>query len=67
MLQDGKRLYFKKRWSENRIKRAYSDLMKEQDPESPHRYLTESFTIGENDVLADIGAAEANFSLVGDR
>ena len=30
---------------------------------SPHRYLTESFTIGQNDVLADIGAAEGNFSL----
>jgi hypothetical protein len=63
VLQDGKRLYFKKRWSEGRIKRAYSDLMKEQDPESPHKYLTGSFTIDENDVLADIGAAEANFSL----
>jgi hypothetical protein len=63
VLQDGKRLYFKKRWSESRIKRAYSDLMKEQDSESPHKYLTDDFTIGENDVLADIGAAEANFSL----
>jgi hypothetical protein len=63
VLQDGKKLYFKKRWSEGRIRRAYSDLKKEQDPESPHKYLTDSFTIGENDVLADIGAAEANFSL----
>jgi hypothetical protein len=63
VLQDGKRLYFKKRWSEKRIKRAYSDLMREQDLHSPHRYLTESFAIGNEDVLADIGAAEVNFSL----
>lgn len=63
VLQDGKRLYFKKRWNESRIKRAYSDLMREQDLNSPHRYLTDSFSIGSNDVLADIGAAEANFAL----
>jgi hypothetical protein len=63
VLQEGKRLYFKRRWNENRIKRAYSDLTREQDINSPHRYLTDSFTIGSNDVLADIGAAEANFTL----
>jgi hypothetical protein len=63
VMQDGKRLYFKKRWSEKRIKRAYSDLLREQDINSPHRYLTESFGIGKDDVIADIGAAEGNFSL----
>jgi len=63
VLQDGKRLYFKKRWSETRIKRAYCDLIREQDPYSPHRYLTEKFKIEKEDVLADIGAAEGNFSL----
>lgn len=63
VIQDGKRLYFKKRWNENRIKRAYSDLTREQDLNSSHRYLTDSFSIGSNDVLADIGAAEANFTL----
>jgi hypothetical protein len=63
VLQEGKRLYFKKRWGEQRIKRAYSDLIREQDINSPHRYLSDRFSIGENDVLADIGAAEGNFSL----
>lgn len=63
MIQEGKRLYFKRRWSEKRIKRAYSELVREQDINSPHRYLTDSFTIGDEDVLADIGAAEGNFSL----
>lgn len=63
VLQGGKRLYFKKRWGEKRIKKAYSDLLREQDINSPHRYLTESFTVGNDDVIADIGAAEGNFSL----
>ena len=63
VIQKGYRLYFKKRWGVKRIQRAYSDLAREQDPESPHRYLTNSFSLGNNDILADIGAAEGNFSL----
>ena len=63
VLQEGKRLYFKKRWNEKRIKRAWSDLQREQDIDSPHRYLTPEFSVGEDDVIADIGAAEGNFSL----
>jgi hypothetical protein len=63
VMQDGKRLYFKKRWGASRIKRAYSDLLREQDKDSPHRYLTDSFVADMNDTLADIGAAEGNFSL----
>lgn len=63
VLQDGRRLYFKKRWKEKKIKQAYNDLMREQDMNSPHRYLTDKFTVASNDVVADIGAAEGNFSL----
>jgi hypothetical protein len=63
VLMENKRLYFKKRWSEKRIKKGYSDLMREQDLISPHRYLTDDFYVGNNDIVADIGAAEGNFSL----
>jgi hypothetical protein len=63
VIHDEKRLYFKRRWSEERIKTAWSDLLKEQDIDSPHRYLSDSFTPGTDDLLADIGAAEGNFSL----
>ncbi len=63
VLQDGKRLYFRRGWSEKRIKRACCDLTREQDINSPHRYLSDTFYAGSNDVLADIGAAEGNFSL----
>ncbi len=63
VIQDGKRLYFRKRWTTKRIQRAYADLLREQDPESPHRYISEEFNPGPDDVIADIGAAEGNFSL----
>jgi Methyltransferase FkbM domain len=63
VIQEGKRLYFKKRWGAGRIKKACSDLMREQDYNSPHRYLSDSFQAEGNDILADIGAAEGNFSL----
>lgn len=63
VIQEGKKLYFKKRWSKKRIQRAYSDLAREQDPESSHRYLSDSFYPEMNDEIADIGAAEGNFSL----
>jgi hypothetical protein len=63
VFNDGKRLYFRKRWYTKRIQRAYSDLLREQDPHSPHCYLSEDFTVGTGDVIADIGAAEGNFSL----
>jgi hypothetical protein len=63
VLMENKKLYFKKRWSEKRIKKGYSDLMREQDPDSSHRYLTDDFFVGTDDVVADLGAAEGNFSL----
>ncbi|MFN5423395.1 MAG: FkbM family methyltransferase [bacterium] len=63
VLMDGKRLYFKKRWTASRIRRSFHDLSLEQDNKSPHRYLSEDFKLADGDVLADVGAAEGNFSL----
>jgi len=63
VLQEGKRLYFKRRWSKNKIKNLYNTLLKEQDLQSPHRYLSENFRFEQGDVLVDAGAAEGNFAL----
>jgi|ADurb_Leu_01_Slu_FD_contig_31_917471_length_9223_multi_5_in_0_out_0_2 hypothetical protein len=63
VIHEGKQLYFRRRWNEKRIRISYSELLKEQDPESPHRYITSDFSPGPGDVVADIGAAEGNFSL----
>jgi len=63
VLLDGKRLYFKKRWSKKRIRKAFNELIKEQDSRCPHCYEDESFKVESGDVLVDIGAAEGNFAL----
>lgn len=63
VMLDGKRLYFKRSWSEKEIKNSYYFLEMEQDVESPHRYLTPDFQVVEGDVVVDVGAAEGNFSL----
>jgi len=63
VLLNGKRLYFKKRWSKRRIRHSFNELTREQDLQSPHRYLTDQFTIEEGEILVDIGVAEGNFAL----
>ncbi len=63
VLMEGKRLYFKRRWTESRIKKSFHDLTLEQDIQSPHRYLNNDFNLTAEDVVADFGAAEGNFAL----
>jgi hypothetical protein len=60
---NGKKLYWKKDFSVFDIKRAVKALLIEQDPASPHRYLTSGFSLKENGVIVDVGAAEGIFSL----
>jgi len=60
---DGKRLYFKRKWSKKEIKRRFNWLLIEQDTHSPHRYLTDRFRFEDGEVLIDVGAAEGNFAL----
>jgi hypothetical protein len=63
VLQDGRRLYFKKGWDENKVQVYYNGLLKEQDAASPHRYETADFHVSEGDVVVDAGVAEGNFAL----
>ncbi len=63
VLMEDKRLYFKRRWTADRIRRSFHDLTLEQDEASPHRYLTSTFNLSKTDVVADFGAAEGNFAL----
>tara|TARA_B110000263_G_scaffold238505_1_gene239771 strand:- start:596 stop:1498 length:903 start_codon:yes stop_codon:yes gene_type:complete len=62
-LKERKKLYFKKNWSKKRIKKAFKQLLIEQDNDSPHRYLTNDFNVNKNSIVVDIGCAEGNFSL----
>ncbi len=63
VIHEDKRLYFKRSLSEEGIKKLYLGLQIDQDIESPHLYLTKDFYLESHDVIADIGAAEGNFSL----
>jgi hypothetical protein len=63
VIQDEKKLYFKRGWDQRKIRRNYNRLRIEQDPASPHFYTSIDFQVGERDVVADIGCAEGNFSL----
>jgi hypothetical protein len=63
VIADGKRLYLKRHTSTRGIKRTINNLLIEQDILSPHRYLTDKFTINKDDVLVDVGAAEGNLAL----
>jgi phospholipid N-methyltransferase len=57
------KLYFKRSWTVDDITRSYRMLLAEQDPRSPHRYLTSNYNIENNSVVVDIGAAEGIFAL----
>ena len=59
----GHRLYYKDAENEKRARRYFNSVFMEQDPASPHRYLTEDFDVGRGDVVVDIGAAEGNFAI----
>ena len=63
ILLDGKRLYFKRTSSTRGVKRNYNNLLIEQDINSAHRYLSDSFDLRNNDILVDIGAGEGNLAL----
>jgi Methyltransferase FkbM domain len=62
---DGKKLYYHKGFTNIQdVQKSFTFISIEQHPDSPHRYLDDFFAVNENDVVADIGAAEGNFSLM---
>jgi hypothetical protein len=58
-----RRLYFPDAMGTDDIRQYYNQILIEQDAHSPHRYLTPRFMPSPQAVIADIGAAEGNFSL----
>ncbi|MCL2106836.1 MAG: hypothetical protein FWH26_07270 [Oscillospiraceae bacterium] len=59
----GKRLYFPASWSEDALRAWYRSLCVEQDPESPHRYLTPELQDARFEVFIDAGSAEGLLAL----
>jgi hypothetical protein len=54
----GRRMYFPANMDVERARAYYTQIAVEQDPASPHRYLTPAFQPEEGDIIADVGAAE---------
>lgn len=58
-----KKLYFKKSWTNEHIIDAYRFLLAEQDEQSAHCYLKDTYILSPNSIVVDIGAAEGIFAL----
>lgn len=63
VLWNGKKLYWKRGVSPERIAQCVNFLRIEQDTLSPHRYLRANWRPKSGAIVADLGAAEGNFSL----
>lgn len=60
----GKKMFFSRKFkSEKEVKSYYKSVCVEQDFKSPHRYLTDIFTVPKDAVVIDAGVAEGNFAL----
>ena len=60
---NGKKMFFPKNSKESQLRAYIKTILGEQDPRSPHCYLTSDFNVSEDDIVLDVGAAEGNFSL----
>jgi hypothetical protein len=63
ILFENKKIYFKRSMNFLEIKSYFNELLNEQHPNSPHRYLSNSFNINKSSIVADIGVAEGIFSI----
>lgn len=63
MIFEGKKLYFPKKYSRNQVLWTMRGVLKEQDVNSAHLYLTDKFQIENDSILIDGGVAEGSFSL----
>lgn len=59
-----KKMYFSRAFKEKeKVKGYYQSICIEQDMDSPHRYLTDTFAVPENAIVVDAGVGEGNFAL----
>jgi hypothetical protein len=59
----GLRLYFKRKMTPRSCARYISSIISEQDPASPHCYLSDDFIVEDHSTVVDAGAAEGYFAL----
>jgi len=64
ILFEGEKMYFPKRFSHTHVIWTVRSILKEQDPLSPHLYLTGDFQVEPDSIILDAGVAEGNFALL---
>lgn len=58
------KMFFPRRYDNRKAIESYiRQIRKEQDKLSPHCYLTDEFSVNDNDIVLDAGVAEGNFAL----
>lgn len=62
-LWNGKKMYYPRDYTKEDVAWAIRFVHLEQDVKSPHRYLDDTFDVGEGDIVIDAGVAEGNFAL----
>lgn len=61
---NGFRMYMARRFdTEEKVLRYYRSILVEQDELSPHRYLDNTFSVSDGDIVVDVGTGEGNFAL----
>ena len=58
-----RKIYFPLEWTEEQIRKAGSQLLLEQDTDSPHCYRMDHYEVPDGAVVLDCGTAEGNFSI----
>lgn len=63
LFHNGNKLYFPRELDTKSLIKMYNGLCAEQDQESPHCYTHPYFLVSQDDILIDVGCADAMFSL----
>jgi hypothetical protein len=63
VLHKNRKLYFSQNLNKDKVKERYYNLLIEQDYRSPHCYNSNNFEVCQNDIIADLGAAEGIWAL----
>lgn len=64
VIYSGKKMYISRMYkTEKEVADYVRGIMKEQDSQSPHCYLTDDYKLKKGSVIVDAGVAEGNFSL----
>ena len=70
IIHNNRHLYFPDTWTQDKVRKVYKNFIEVENilgggfaEKTPHQYQTETFCVKGNDILLDVGCAEALFTL----